>query len=254
MNNIGTTYIIGGSTGMGLATARLIVDKGRNVLLVGRDQRKMEHAVASLGKPGQVEVRIIDLRDQLQVDELIAAIEAETRHIEALVNAAGYFKPVPFLEHSAEDYDQQMALNRSFFFLTQAVARNMKTHGRGAIVNIGSMWAHQAIKATPSSAYSMQKAGLHSLTQHAAMELADFGIRVNAVAPAVVITPIYEAFIEADKVSETLAGFNGFHPLGRIGRPEDVAAAIDFLLSAQASWITGTVLNVDGGVMAGRNQ
>jgi NAD(P)-dependent dehydrogenase (short-subunit alcohol dehydrogenase family) len=86
------------------------------------------------------------------------------------------------------------------------------------------------------------------------MELADFGIRVNAVAPAVVITPIYEAFIEADKVSETLAGFNDFHPLGRIGKPEDVAAAIDFLLSDQASWITGTVLNVDGGVMAGRNQ
>ena len=138
MNNVGTNYIIGGSTGIGLATARLIVDRGRNVLLVGRDQRKMDHAVASLGKPGQVEVRITDLRDQVQVDELIAAIEAETRHIEALVNAAGYFKPVPFLEHSAEDYDQQMALNRSFFFLTQAVAGNMKAHGRGAIVNIGS--------------------------------------------------------------------------------------------------------------------
>jgi NAD(P)-dependent dehydrogenase (short-subunit alcohol dehydrogenase family) len=254
MNNLETTYIIGGSTGMGLATAKLLVDKGRSVVLVGRSRGKMDQAASSLGKPGQIEVRIADLRNQAQLGELIAAINAETRHIEALVNAAGFFRPVPFLDHSAEDYDQQMELNRAFFFVTQAVARNMKAHGRGAIVNIGSMWAHQAIKATPSSAYSMQKAGLHSLTQHAAMELAEFGIRVNAVAPAVVITPIYEAFIEKDKIPETLANFDGFHPLGRIGKPQDVAAAIDFLLSDQSSWITGTVVNVDGGVMAGRNQ
>lgn len=254
MNNLKATYIIGGSTGMGLATAKLLVDKGREVVLVGRNRQKMDQGVASLGKPGQIEVRIADLRNQAQLDELISGIKAETRHIEALVNAAGFFKPVPFLAHTAEDYDQQMQLNRAFFFVTQAVARNMKVHGRGAIVNIGSMWAHQAIKATPSSAYSMQKAGLHSLTQHAAMELAEFGIRVNAVAPAVVMTPIYQTFIETAKIPETLAGFNAFHPLGRIGKPEDIAAAIDFLLSEQASWITGAVLNVDGGVMAGRNQ
>lgn len=254
MNNTKVTYIIGGSTGMGLATAKLLVDEGRSVVLVGRSRGKMDQAATSLGKEGQIEVRIADLRNQAQLGEFIAAINAETRHIEALVNAAGFFKPVPFLNHSAEDYDQQMELNRAFFFVTQAVARNMKAHGRGAIVNVGSMWAHQAIKATPSSAYSMQKAGLHSLTQHTAMELAEFGIRVNAVAPAVVITPIYEAFIEKDKIPETLASFNGFHPLGRIGKPQDVAAAIHFLLSDQSSWITGTILNVDGGVMAGRNQ
>ena len=86
-----------------------------------------------------------------------------------------------------------MELNRAMFFLTQQVAKNMAASGGGAIVNIGSMWAHQAIKATPSSAYSMAKAGLHSLTQNLAMELADKNIRVNAVAPAVVETPIFEA-------------------------------------------------------------
>jgi short-subunit dehydrogenase len=174
MNNVETTYIIGGSTGIGLATARLIVDKGRNVLLVGRDQRKMDQAVASLGKPEQVEARTIDLRDQVQVDELIGAIEAETRHIEALVNAAGYFKPVPFLEHSAEDYDHGPSYSWQLPESTRRTSGSMPFADRGAIVNIGSMWAHQAIKATPSSAYSMQKAGLHSLTQHAAMELADW--------------------------------------------------------------------------------
>jgi NAD(P)-dependent dehydrogenase (short-subunit alcohol dehydrogenase family) len=246
--------IVGGSSGMGKETARRLLRRGGEVWIVARQAEKLAQAKAELEVDGLVQTAAVDLYDEPQVEGFIQRVHQEERHIKYLVNTAGVFKPTPFLEHTKADYDKYLELNKSLFFITQAVAANMKKHGGGAMVNIGSMWGKQAIKATPSSAYSMAKAGLHALTQHLAMELADFKIRVNAVAPAVVVTPIYGEFIAPDKIEETLAGFNSFHPIGRVGRVEDVAAVIDFLLSDEAGWVTGAVWDVDGGVMAGRNQ
>lgn len=245
--------IIGGTTGMGKATTELLINDDVELIVVGRPGKNLESIEKELSSIASIKTVALDLSDLTAVQEFTNSIKEIAPDLKYLLNAAGSFSPKPFLEHTEQDYNIYHDFNKAFFFITQAAANVMKDNGGGSIVNIGSMWAKQAIKATPSSAYSMAKAGLHSFTQHLAMELAEFNIRVNAVSPAVVVTPIYGAFIEEDKIEETLQGFNAFHPIGRVGRPHEIAKTIHFLLSDETAWVTGAIWDIDGGVMAGRN-
>ena len=250
-----TIVITGGATGIGRETARAFLERGASVVLNGRREMKLQEAITKLDPTGKrVAYLAGDIGKPETTRQLIRTAVQRFGGVDILVNNAGIFKPTPFLEHTEDDFNAYVnIILGGTFHTSQAAIPEMQKRGGGAIVNTGSMWASQAIGATPSSAYSAAKAGVHALTRNLAIEFAADHIRVNAVAPAVVETPVYNTFLSEDEVKEVLPTFNGFHPLGRNGQVQDVTSAILFLAGAQADWITGVVLPVDGGVTAGRH-
>jgi NAD(P)-dependent dehydrogenase (short-subunit alcohol dehydrogenase family) len=247
--------ITGGGGGIGKAAARRFLEEGASVVLSSRRQEVLDAARRELDPGGdRVELVAGDVGAPAAAERVVERALVRFGGVDVLVNSTGIFRPVPFLEQTEEHVEEALdSILRPTFYTSQAAARAMAERGGGAIVNVGSMWALDAITATPTSAYSAAQAGRHALTKNLAIELAPHGIRVNTVALAFVETPAYERFMTPEEAREVLQSVDGFHPLGRRGRPEDVVEAILFYAGDASRWITGTTMPIDGGVLAGRN-
>src|SRR5919112_1033094 len=248
--------ITGGGGGIGKAAAKRFLDEGARVVLSGTRAEVLEAAQREIDRSGErtaIHAGAITGRDRAQA--LVTAAIDRFGAVDVLVNSTGIFRPVPFLEQTEEHMDEALgSILYPTFWVSQAVARATADRGTGgAIVNVGSMWAVDAIETTPTSAYSAAQAGRHMLTKNLAIELAADEIRVNTVALAFVETPAYRRFMDEEEANAVLDAVNGFHPLGRRGQPGDVVEAILFYAGDGARWITGTTLPVDGGVLAGRS-
>ena len=245
--------ITGGGSGIGKAAAVRFLEEGASVVINGRSAGKLKDAQVELDVSGtRVETVAGNIADPAVGQELVRVAVERFGGVDVLINNAGVFTPKGFLDHTAEDLESYLdPIVRGTFFASQAAVPEMIRRGGGAIVNTGSLWGAIAVGATPTSAFSLSMAGRQALTRNLAIELASDNIRVNAVQPGAVATPIYESFMTAEQIRDVLPTFGSMHPLGRIAQPHEVAEMILFLASSRAAFITGAVVPIDGGVSAG---
>lgn len=245
MNHQPSTIIVTGSTsGIGRAVAAALLARGDNVILNGRDPKRVAAIAAELDQPQRTAYAAGSIGQQVTGEALVAVALERFGRVDGLVNNAGTFTPRPFVDVSEAELDGFLGVNlRGTYLTSQAAVRQMKRQGDGgAIVNIGTVLIDHALGGFPASAPLVSKGGVHALTVSLAAELAGDRIRVNAVAPGIVRTPLHDP--------EMVDALGALALQNRIGETGEIAAAVLFLLDA--GFITGHILPVDGGFISGR--
>ena len=241
----GVALVTGAGRGIGLATARLFLREGWRVALLEVDAGLLESAATDLAAPDSVLPILADVADEAAIARAVAAVEARFGRLDALVNNAGIAVFKPMLETTVAEWGRVLAVNLTGpFLLIRAAAPVMARGGGGAVVNVTSISGLRA--STLRVAYGTSKAALAHLTKQAAVELAGFGIRVNAVAPG----PVDTAMAKAVHTPEIRRDYHDAIPLGRYGLEEELAETIVFLCGNRAGYITGQIIAVDGGFEA----